>query len=74
MVFLRYTNSLKVLDVRVNKPFQNHVREQCDQFMIDKQTREKVTRQKITHWVHNAWERSLWNTWNQIAIELKELK
>ena len=65
-----YTGKLQVLDVGVNRPFKDFVREKYEQFMS--QNDRKPSRLDVAQWVADAWKRvsmeSIINTWASIGI------
>jgi hypothetical protein len=67
-----YTSKLQVLDVGINKPFKDYVKECYLTFLVENSGSEKVkvTRQHVATWVTNAWKKvkpeSVTNTWDRI--------
>ena len=67
-----YTNVLQVMDVGLNKPFKEKVREGYNAFMIRNPHGTKVRRWDVSHWVKNSWDllphSAAINTWNSIGF------
>ncbi|KAL7578505.1 hypothetical protein ACA910_011568 [Epithemia clementina (nom. ined.)] len=56
-----YTSKLQVMDVSVNKPFKDRVRDQYDMWYVCEQEREGVAlprpdRKSVSCWIHEAWQ------------------
>ena len=66
-----YTSKLQVLDVGVNKPFEEYVKQCYERFMVQNAGR-KVCRLDVAKWVEEAWERvsteTICNTWSSIGF------
>ena len=66
-----YTSKLQVLDVGVNKPFKEYVKQCYERFMVQNAGR-KVCRLDVAKWVEEAWERvsteTICNTWSSIGF------
>ena len=66
-----YTSKLQVLDVGINKPFKDYVKQCYEEFMV-KNDGKKVSRLDVAKWVSTAWGKihveSICNTWNSIGI------
>lgn len=67
-----YTSQLQVLDVGINKPFKNYIRESYESWMRD-HLGAKVQRPDVATWVDEAWYRitgeTIVNTWRTIGFE-----
>ena len=51
-----YTSKLQVLDVRINKPFKDYVRQSYEEFMVENNGR-KSTRLDVAKWITSAWNK-----------------
>jgi hypothetical protein len=52
------TSKIQVLDVGINKPFKDHLKEQASSLTrrnLDEGTNVKVNRELVMDWVHQAW-------------------
>mgnify|MGYP005852193269 CR=1 FL=1 len=67
-----YTSKLQVLDVGVNKPFSDYIRQQVDDWQVRNQFDTKPRRQDVSHWIKMAWmeitETTIKNTWRRIGL------
>lgn len=66
------TSTLQVLDVGINKPFKDLVREQYETFMGSNASNAKPSRRNVTDWIIAAWDsittESVVHTWKKIGI------
>ena len=66
-----YTSKLQTMDVGINKPFKDHVRDCVDGFIFDNKDKIRPQRQDVTKWVEFAWNKirteTLLKTWRQIG-------
>jgi len=66
-----YTSKLQVLDVGINKPFKDYVKQSYEEFMVENNGR-KLTRLDVARWIASAWEKikteSICHTWESIGI------
>jgi hypothetical protein len=51
-----YTSKLQPMDVGINKPFKNYVRNQFDEWMIANLDNNKPKRSDVALWVSEAWK------------------
>jgi DDE superfamily endonuclease len=70
-----YTSQLQVMDVGLNKPFKDRVRDQYDGWLsrlLDEGAKIKPVRQDVSIWIANAWKGILpsivENTWRRIGL------
>lgn len=67
-----YTSKLQVLDVGVNKPFSDYIRQQVDGWQVKHAFDAKPRRQDVSHWIKMAWlevtEATITNTWRRIGL------
>ena len=56
-VLAGYTSKLQVLDVGVNKPFKDYVKQCYERFMVQNVTGRKVSRLDVAKWIEEAWEK-----------------
>lgn len=65
-----YTSKLQVMDVGLNKPFKDRIREQVNLFMLVNQSNDKPSRQTVAKWVKDSWyaipSSFVTNTWKKI--------
>jgi hypothetical protein len=65
-----YTGALQVLDVGLNKPFKDYMRDEYEKYMCQPGETKKVTRLLIAKWVSSAWAKitvpTITNTWTKI--------
>ena len=70
-----YTSKLQVLDVGINKPFKDYVRQDYGKFMVSKKGR-KTTRLDVAKWISSAWDKikteTISRTWESIGIKAKD--
>ena len=74
-----YTAKLQCMDVGLNKPFKDRVRDQFDHWLASKleaaqpEATIKPTREDVAIWINNAWlkmkKRTMANTWRRIGID-----
>ena len=68
----QYTDKLQVLDVGVNKPFKQYIKQCFERFMVNNIKNRKVNRLDVAKWVAEAWENiaatTITNTWNSIGF------
>lgn len=50
-----YTSKLQVMDVSLNKPFKDRVRDQVEDFILNEPIGSKPTRQIVSHWISRSW-------------------
>lgn len=66
------TSKLQVLDVGINKPFKDRMRDQCEDFTRTADPGVKPTRRDIATWALNAWEgitpAMINNTWRHAGF------
>ena len=66
-----YTHKLQGLDVGINKPFKDYVKQCYKEFMV-KNDGKKVSQLDVAKWVSTAWGKihveSICNTWNSIGM------
>ena len=66
-----YTSKLQVLDVGINKPFKDYVRQSYEEFMVEN-TGRKSTCLDVAKWITSAWNKiktaSICHTWESIGI------
>jgi len=66
-----YTSKLQVLDVGVNKPFKDYVKQSYEEFMVANEG-GKSKRLDVARWISSAWEKitadSICHTWESIGI------
>jgi hypothetical protein len=66
-----YTSKLQVLDVGINKPFKDRVREHYENYMV-MTVDGKPKRQDVAHWIWDSWDditdTMITNTWRHIGI------
>ena len=66
-----YVSKLQVLDVGINKPFKDYVKQSYEQFMVENNGR-KSTRLDVSKWITSVWEKikteSICHTWESIGI------
>ena len=64
------------MDVGVNKPFKDHVRDCADGFIFDKENKIGPQQQNITKWIELAWNKirteTLLKTWRQIGYKKED--
>jgi DDE superfamily endonuclease len=64
-----YTSKLQVLDVGINKPFKDHIRDNFELFKIANPN-AKPSRQVVAHWVASSWDniplQTIENTWKKV--------
>ena len=67
-----YTSKLQVLDVGVNKPFKDYIKQCYEQFMVQNFEERKVSRLDVAKWIQEAWGRvtieTIRNTWSSIGF------
>ena len=67
-----YTSKLQVLDVGVNKPFKDYIKDCYERFMVENGDGAKVSRTHVAKWVDEAWNRvssdTICNTWRSIGF------
>jgi hypothetical protein len=67
-----YTSKLQVLDVGVNKPFKDYIKQCYEQFMVQNVEERKVSRLDVAKWIQEAWGRvtieTIHNTWSSIGF------
>lgn len=69
-----YTSKLQAMDVGLNKPFKNHIRDQYDDWCLnrDETTTTKPLRTDVSQWVHESWHSIesavISNTWHHIGL------
>jgi DDE superfamily endonuclease len=66
------TSVLQVMDVGINKPFKNHVRDEYDNWHENHgENGEKVQRTDVSHWIETAWSKirldTILKTWQHIG-------
>ena len=65
-----YTSKLQVMDVGLNKPFKDRLRDQVDDFLAHHEEGTKPTRPVVAGWVKTAWdgltEDTMKNTWSKV--------
>lgn len=66
-----YTSKLQVMDVGLNKPFKDYLRE-CFELRMMRDATSTVSREDVSKWVERAWgritEQQIINTWNKVGI------
>ena len=66
-----YKSKLQVLDVGINKPFKDYVKQYYKEFGV-KNDGKKVSQLDVAKWVSTAWGKihveSICNTWSSIGI------
>lgn len=67
-----YTSKLQALDVGINKPFKDYIKQCYEQFMMQNVEEKKVVRLDVAKWIREAWERvsfeTIRNTWSSIGF------
>ena len=67
----RYTSKLQQMDVGMNKPFKDRMRECVEDFMVTYGVDKKPVRRDILHWIKKSWneipESVLVKTWIHIG-------
>ena len=75
-----YTSKLQAMDVGVNKPFKDHVRDCVDGFIFENDSNENVRpqRQDVAEWVEFAWNKirkdTLLKTWRRIGYTKDDIQ
>lgn len=68
-----YTSKCQVLDVGINKPFADYIREQVDRWQLRNAFDKKPSRQDVSHWIRMSWmeirESTIINTWRHIGFK-----
>lgn len=66
-----YTSKLQVMDVGLNKPFKDRMRNCVEQFIVSQPVGTKPTRKVVSHWIKKAWDDmdivTVQNTWRHIG-------
>jgi hypothetical protein len=74
LIYVGYTPCLQVLDVGVNKPFKNYIREGFNSFMLSNVEHKKPSRLDVLRWIAYACEKvtadTVCNTWNKIGYKV----
>jgi len=72
-----YTSKTQVMDVSVNKPFKDGMRELYEEWMAQPGDSKKVTRLLVAQWVDIAWskitEESIRNGWRACVDSLMDI-
>ena len=67
-----YMSKLQVMDVGINKPFKDYIKDCFKQFMVGNENGTKVGRDEVAKWVDEAWRRvslqTICNTWSSIGF------
>jgi hypothetical protein len=62
---------IQVMDVGINKPFKDYVKQEYEKFMVEN-IEGKPSRLDVAKWIAAGWENvkeeSILNTWNSIGI------
>jgi DDE superfamily endonuclease len=67
------TSVLQVMDVGINKPFKNHLKEQYDMWCLEhiNDARQKPQREDVSKWIKKSWDRitttTIKKTWKHIG-------
>jgi hypothetical protein len=71
-----YTSKLQMLDVGVNKPFKNNIRNEFDEWLVNARESIKPHRQDVAKWINNAWNsitvNNIKNSWRNCGIKFEE--
>ena len=66
-----YTSKLQAMDVGVNKPFKDNIRESVEDFMFENECNMQPRRQDVVDWVKTSWDKirteTLLKTWKHIG-------
>ena len=66
-----YTSKLQAMDVGINKPFKDHVRECVEDFLFNNDYSIRPRRQDVAEWVESAWDKirtdTFLKTWKRIG-------
>jgi hypothetical protein len=74
-----YTSKLQVMDVGINKPFQDLMRDTYDEWFMGVNIRSaKPNRTDIAKWVVNTWydhitSKMIYNAWKKIGLPITKL-
>ncbi len=67
-----YTSKLQVLDVGVNKPFKDYIKQCYEELMVQNFEVRNVSRLDVAKWIQEAWGRvtieTIRNTWSSIGF------
>jgi DDE superfamily endonuclease len=68
-----YTWRLQVMDVGINKPFKDRIRDGYDQFMCEHNYGSKAKREDVSQWVKLAFHgirlSTIYRTWTKVGLE-----
>jgi len=68
-----YTSKCQVLDVGINKPFSDYIRNNVADWQVSHDFNDKPLRQDVAHWIRLAWLEikvsTITNTWKHIGFE-----
>jgi len=68
-----YTSKCQVMDVGINKPFSDYIRNNVADWQVSHEFTDKPMRQDVAHWIRMAWleitDSTIKNTWKHIGFE-----
>jgi len=68
-----YTSKCQVLDVGINKPFSDYIRNNVAEWQVSHDFNDKPLRQDVAHWIRMSWlaikDSTIKNTWKHIGFE-----
>jgi hypothetical protein len=69
-----YTSKLQPMDVGINKPFKNYVRNEFDKWMIENLENNKPKRLNVSFWISEAWkgvsQTTQQNSWRKCGYKI----